>query len=114
MPDLLITALLVVLNLACSLIAAFLIWLYYKWDQDSQCFSTLSGLLFYQVIFFELSLIGNKIILSLLFIAIFHKIAYEKCKKITADHKRERLEEAKRTLRMYQMQAKQKNSNNPP
>lgn len=114
MPDPLITTLLVVLNLACSFIAIFLMWLYYKWDQELQCFSTLGGLLLYQIAFFELTLTGNKIILSILFIIIFQKIAYEKCKKITTDYKRERLEEAKRTLRIYQMQTKHKNSNNQP
>lgn len=105
---------LILLNIACCLISLFLMWLYYKWDQDLQCFATLFGVLFYQAIFFELSLIGNKIILSIFFIAIFHKIAYEKCKKITSVYKRERLEEAKRTLRLYQMQAQQKHSNNQP
>ncbi|WP_439259542.1 hypothetical protein [Lonepinella sp. BR2930] len=93
MYEFFINIILAILNISFCFIACFLIWIYYKWDQYNQLFLTLSGLVLYQAIFFEISQFSNKIILSILCTLIIAKITYDKCKKIANNYKKKRFEE---------------------
>lgn len=98
----------VILNVFCMAIAAFLIWLYYKWDNHWQYLLTLLSCGIYQITFDEIHLVSNKIILSLIFGGILWQLVNLKCKIITASYKKERLSEAMKTLEAYKRQQEYK------
>ncbi|SUB37595.1 Uncharacterised protein [Pasteurella multocida] len=69
-------------NASCMAIALFLVWLYYKWDDNRQAMGVLLACLLYQWLFQWFELLGQKFILTGLFTLIFAKITYAKCQTI--------------------------------
>lgn len=88
-------------NASCMAIALFLVWLYYKWDDNRQAMGVLLACLLYQWLFQWFELLGQKFILTGLFTLIFTKITYAKCQTIAKAYRQKQAEEMLRAHQKY-------------